>query len=229
MDEVVEPKPGDSNWTEHVLGLLREDEKWNDYPTANGLRRLTELLVGRITDILSTVIQAPTELSSHRATVTVQVNIEAEDGRMSSFSGSADAGEQNAKEPYSKFPVGMADTRAEGRAFRRALRLNVATAEEMPDFGQKKMDGGSDIPFSDDKPQTESSATKYITSGQVKAIDTVASRFNINVSAVAKKKEFDYTALTYEQAKDILKELQSLQDKVPDDLVGFNSEWSSEF
>jgi len=220
-------KPGDVGWTSHVMALLNDDEKYDKYPLANGLRRLTELLIGDIVGVTSQVVEAPTAMNGHRATVTVELHIE-NGNRTFVYAGSADAWTENCSPPYDKFPVAMAESRAEGRALRRALKVNVATAEEMREFGSVPSTNdkpGADIVFSDDT--KEDSGPKPMTSGQVKAIDTVASRADIDVNKVLEKKEYRIETLTFEQAKDILKELQVLQSKVDEAFKGFNPNWST--
>jgi hypothetical protein len=212
------PELGSPEWTEYVLSLLRDDEKYDEYPTVNGLRRLTNLLVGRITGINSELVQQTCE--DNGFTAVVKTDVQTENGLY--YSALADANPNNCNPPYSKFLAAMAEARAEGRVFRRMLSLNIACAEEMPDFGQKKIDSG-DIPFSDDMVEVKE---VRVNPAQLKAIDVVASRFNISVLQVLEKKGFELASLTFSGAQEVLKELQSLQKEVPVELQGYNKNWS---
>ena len=62
--------PNDLEWTDHVLGLLSDDEKIAGNPTTDGLRRIFELALDCvITSSDSTVVQSPDVSNEKRATV----------------------------------------------------------------------------------------------------------------------------------------------------------------
>lgn len=137
--EVVTPKVGDIGWTPYVLGLLREDEVVEGCPKVDGLRRVIEIALGKVVTSKSKVVSTFAGNGNNLVSV-VEHELEIRIGDCQKgnytylrYSGCADAGDHNTKSPYNKYATAMAETRAEGRALRKALRLNVAVAEEMED------------------------------------------------------------------------------------------------
>ena len=55
------PNMSSPEWSDYVLGHFEEDELWEGHPTASGLRRVTELLMGPITQNDITILVSPTE------------------------------------------------------------------------------------------------------------------------------------------------------------------------
>lgn len=128
LDETQTLSLGDIGWTEYVLSLFADDEKINNSPTVDGLRRVATKLIG-LYGIESHVVQTPDPINNGRATVTVNVHTNA-----GVYSGSADVFTKNTEFEYAVHPVATAETRAEGRALRKALRLKkVLAAEEIVD------------------------------------------------------------------------------------------------
>jgi hypothetical protein len=124
--------PDDEGWQDYVLSQLREnefvlgDDGTTRRPRINGLRRLTEKLVGKIYQSESRVIKAPTK---DDMTATVEHAVTFENRTITEC---ADVSLFNADDEYARFPVAVASTRAEGRALRKALYLySVVTAEEV--------------------------------------------------------------------------------------------------
>ena len=71
---VVEDKktvtPNDLEWTDHVLGLLTDDEKISGNPTTDGLRRVFEIALNcTVITAESSVVQSPSVENERRATV----------------------------------------------------------------------------------------------------------------------------------------------------------------
>lgn len=120
------PKPTDPEWTDFVMKHFKDNELDNGAPKADSLRRVAELLLG-VFDIDTHVVQVP-DLDG-RATVVVRLRFH-DTGRM--VSGAADVSSVNTAKEFAVHAVATAETRAEGRALRKALRLNkVLTAEEL--------------------------------------------------------------------------------------------------
>lgn len=122
---------------EKLLDKLTDKEKVNGHPTVNGLRRIINDYVGWITKNTSQVVQCPTPENKNRATVVAEISILFHSGMEITVSGCADVWEGNTPTPFSKHPVATAESRAEGRAYRKALNLDVTTAEEMGTFTEE--------------------------------------------------------------------------------------------
>lgn len=124
-------------WQKDVLALLDKDELIENYPSTDGLSRLTRLIFGEYSSYID-VAKAPTH-GDRSATVVVRVIID--NNTMSTYSGAADVYEFNTKSPYNKHPVATAETKALGRALKKLLGLKVHTHEEMMDdeFSYEKL------------------------------------------------------------------------------------------
>ncbi len=125
--------PTDSDWTEYVLSLLTPDELSPEgRPTCDGLRRVAEICLGDIVRSEVNVVQGP--CSTNNMTAVVEFTLEylcKHNSMLVCFTASADVNEKNCDPRFAVFATATAETRAEGRALRKALRLRrVLTAEE---------------------------------------------------------------------------------------------------
>ena len=127
------PRPQDPDWTDYILGQLEKDEKYEEYPKLDGLKRLLQKEIGEIRRSESNLVAAPSFDNMH--TYIVQHTIEVDSGGITlQYSALAEANPMNLSPPYDKYPASIASTRAYGRAVRDALKLkNVVAAEEVDD------------------------------------------------------------------------------------------------
>lgn len=218
------PSPNDIEWTDYVLSLLSDDEKIAGNPTTDGLRRVFEIALDcTITASSSAVVQTPDISNEKRATVVHSLTfVLNRDGgidnhlNIRSVSGAADVYWGNCDKIYRNHPVAVAETRAEGRALRRGLKLRkVVAAEEL----------AKDI---EDHPDHDS-VTK-ITNNQLNFIDVIAKRLNINVSKLLDKLAIDKQNvynISHENAVNIIRSLTEFQqlNSVSDDILGYESSW----
>ena len=214
VEEVVEETeniigPRDKGWTQYVLSQLEKDEMIDGNPTTDGLLRLAEDYLGSIESIIPVVIQAPHVDNNNRATVQVTVTFSENE----QYGGVADVCRENTDSPYHLHPTATAETRALGRALRRALRLKkIITAEE--NAGIINEVTGDDT---------------RITNVQIKMIDNQASTKNINILNVLKQMNIPYTnvtTLSYSEAQDICRTLNGYKkESVPDTLLGYDANW----
>lgn len=219
------PKITDLEWTDYVLSLLSDDEKLMGNPTTDGLRRIFEIAMNaRIISSTSNVIQCPTPDNEKRATVchslTFRLNpesIDSEGLNTLTVDGSADVYWGNCDKIFRNHPVAVAETRAEGRALRRALRLRkVVAAEEI----------AKDI---EDHPD-ESSVSK-ISNNQINFIDVMSQRLNINVVKLLENnniKTDNIYDILHENAVDIIRLLSKYQQNltdIPENITGYSKDW----
>jgi len=120
-----------------IMDLFDESELVNGNPTVHGLRRISSLKFGNIENYFSKVEQVPNMENNYRATVSV--NLQFSNGFVTA--GAADAGTDNAPDPYSRHPVALAETRAESRALRRALNIIKPSHEEADGFTNTNVHG----------------------------------------------------------------------------------------
>jgi hypothetical protein len=221
------PKISDLNWTDYVLSLLSDDEKIAGNPTTDGLRRIFEIALNcRLISSTSNVAQSPDPNNEKRATVVHSLTYilnndhtsqHSNDLNIVSVDGAADVYWGNCDKVYRNHPVAVAETRAEGRALRRALRLRkVVAAEEI----------AKDI---DDHPDQNS--VNKISNQQINFIDVLAQRLNINVNKLLEKhniKNDNIYALTHESAVDIIRMLSKYQQnisEISENIMGYSNEW----
>jgi len=218
------PTINDLNWTEYVLSLLSDDEKIKGNPTTDGLRRIFEIALNcTVIGAESDVVQTPSPDNEKRATVSHKLTFvlndpsAPEESKYRSVSGAADVYWGNCDKVYRNHPVAVAETRAEGRALRRALRLRkVIAAEEMVE----------DI---DDHPDANS--VNKITNNQINFIDVIAQRINIDVKKMLKLNNLDSENiynLQHEDAVNIIRLLsryQQIVSDIPENILGYSSEW----
>lgn len=218
------PTPNDLEWTDHVLSLLSEDEKIAGNPTTDGLRRIFETALDCVvTSAESQVVQSPSPENEKRATVIHHLTyiLNKPGGydnilNTRSVSGAADVYWGNCDKVYRNHPVAVAETRAEGRALRRALKLRkVVAAEEL----------AKDI---EDHPDHDT-VTK-ITNNQLNFMDVLAKRLDINMVKLLEKLALPTDNLyniSYTDAVNIVTQLTQYQQQnnVSEDILGYESNW----
>jgi hypothetical protein len=225
VEEKVKPNIHDIEWTDYVLGMLSEDEKIKGNPTTDGLRRILEIALDcRLIESKSTVVQSPSPENEKRATVThtlvLYLNSPSNDTKDLNkliVDGSADVYWGNCDKVYRNHPVAVAETRAEGRALKRALRLRkVVAAEEL----------AGEI---EDHPDANS--VDKITNNQINFIDVISKRLNINVIKLLETNNLnsnDLYSLHHDKAVDIIRLLSKYQtnmSEIPENILGYSNEW----
>lgn len=214
--------PNQLEWTDHVLALLNDDEKINGNPTTDGLRRIFETVLNcTIIDAHPTVVQSPDLANERRATVVYTMNYVLNDESVPenlknrSVSAAADVYWGNCDKIFRNHPVAVAETRAEGRALRKGLRLRkVVTADEI---AKEVVDHDQDN-------------TNTINHSQLNFFDVFGKRLNINI-----KKLLDHLAInsgniyniSYDDAVKTITTLSGYQQNnaVPQELLGYDPNW----
>lgn len=132
-------KPSDKEWTDYILSLLDDKKEMeNGNPRTDGLRRVTYLIFGDFNNI-TTVVASPCLENNYRASVVSSISFH-KSGK--NVDGCADVYSGNTDVKFAKHALATAETRAEGRAFRKALFLTkVLSAEEANDAGQDEPTG----------------------------------------------------------------------------------------
>lgn len=216
--------PNDIEWTDHVLSLLSDDEKIAGNPTTDGLRRIFETALNCVViSAESSVVQSPSPDNEKRATVVHHLTyiLNKSSGydnilNTRSVSGAADVYWGNCDKIYRNHPVAVAETRAEGRALRRALKLRkVVAAEEL----------AKDI---EDHPDHDT-VTK-ITNNQLNFMDVLAKRLDINMTKLLTKLALPVDNLyniSYTDAVNVVTQLTQYQQQnnVSEDILGYDSTW----
>lgn len=219
------PLISDIEWTDYVLSLLSDDEKIKGNPTTDGLRRIFETALNcRVLSSNTKVVQSPDLNNEKRATVvhsiTYHLNLGSSDKiglNTISVDGAADVYWGNCDKIYRNHPVAVAETRAEGRALRRALRLRkVLAAEEVTENVE-------------DHPDADT--VSKISNNQINFIDVIAKRLNINVSSLLEQNGWvnkNIYEMGHEDAVGIIRLLSKYQQNIsdiPSDIMGYSNEW----
>lgn len=211
-------------WNDYVLGLLSDDEKIDGNPTTDGLRRIFEIALNcTVVESVSSVVQSPDLNNEKRATVVHTIGFVLNDKGLDgsnlkkTVSGAADVYWGNCDKIYRNHPVAVAETRAEGRALRRGLKLRkVVAAEELSKEIEDNPDGDT---------------IGKISHNQMNFIDVMAKRLNINVQKLLIDLSIDATtinSISHENAVVAIRELSKYQqniDNIPTSLAGYDSEW----
>lgn len=215
--------PNDLEWTDYVLSLLSEDEKIAGNPTTDGLRRVFEIALDcTVISAQSSVVQSPSPENEKRATVVHHLTYvlnntpDCSPTKQRVVSGAADVYWGNCDKVYRNHPVAVAETRAEGRALRRALKLRkVVAAEEI----------AKDI---EDHPDHDT-VTK-ITNNQINFIDVLGKRLDVNIIKLVESLALNSSNIYnigYEEAVNVVRTLTTYQqaNSVPQELMGYSSDW----
>lgn len=216
--------PHSIDWTEHVLSMLTDDEIISGNPTTDGLRRIFELVLNcEVIESTASVVQAPSPENEKRATVVYTITYIVKDDnvrddcRTKTISGAADVYWGNCDKVYRNHPVAVAETRAEGRALRRALRLRkVVAAEEI----------AKDI---DDHPDANS--VSRISNNQINFIDVISKRLDVNPIKVFNELAIDSSNVYNISHEDGVKTIHTLSGyqtnigSIPEQIKGYDPNW----
>lgn len=192
------PKYHQPEWHDYVMAqFVKEelDDKGN--PKVDGLRRITELLLGEIVSSRPVTAAITNEVASVNWELTIawRADIEeyldickTEPFPYRTFGAFVDACPANTTAPYSKFLSSIADTRAEAKTLRRALRLRVIAAEEAETFVGMDTSGNgvSDGSYKESDPASE---------GQKIQIKVLCERLGVDLSKLCTKELKKETAL----------------------------------
>lgn len=219
------PSISDLEWTDYVLSLLSDDEKIKGNPTTDGLRRIFETALNcRVLASNTKVVQSPDLNNEKRATVVHSITYHLNTGSTDKIGlntvcvdGAADVYWGNCDKIYRNHPVAVAETRAEGRALRRALRLRkVLAAEEVAESVE-------------DHPDADT--VSKISNNQINFIDVIAKRLNINVSNLLEQNGWvnkNIYEMGHEDAVGIIRVLSKYQQNIsdiPSGILGYSNEW----
>lgn len=222
------PLKHEPGWKDYILTQFLDSEMEGGNPTVAGLRRVTEKVLGSIIGGHPDVKQCPSIDNNQRATVIYTITIRGIDGVMT-FGGAADASMSNIDDKmFQRYPVAMAETRAESRAYRHALGLyGICAAEEIDnnpavttEFKAVQTNGEEGIT------QTQVSLMNIMCGNTARGLDINVDKF----ASAEEKKEVRMIDITSERAKELLKKLSSFQaDKtqIPETIKGFDKAWSN--
>ena len=214
------PKEHDPEWSEYLLDQLSDNELINGAPTVDGLRRITEKCFGEIIGSRSEIIDTPTAQNNQRCTIKHTLTI-AKYGTAHSIvvDGCVDVLYHKTPYPFKDHLIATADTRAEGKALRRALKIRVVTAEELQNEDE----------------QEALSSDELVNDQQILAINQLCKRLDISVVPLVTgeyKKTKTITELRNLEARLLISKLSEFQrtpDDIPKTYIGYNENWKTNF
>jgi hypothetical protein len=208
----------DPEWSEYVLDQMHDSELKQGNPTVDGLRRVTERVYGEIVSSTSEIFNYDT--SRGVCTVKHSLAIQKYDtDAIITVDGCVDVKFQNIPHPFNQHLVSTADTRAEGKALRRALKLRVVTAEEVQQTSEDDV----------------LAAQENITDQQILAINQMCKRLDVNLIEGVKSvcpnanSVRDSSNLQGRMLLSTLSEHQRSPASIPENLKGYDSEWRETF
>jgi hypothetical protein len=228
-DEIVTegPSPTDVEWNDYVLSLFDEGEMYDGRPLCAGLRRVAELLIGRIVVSRPTQVFAP-QSGDEIGRATVIWEIVFEDGSI--FSDVADCWEGNTDDTFCVFNTATAATRAEGRALRKALRLKTVAAEEMTKKNTASIVRSISQTKAMEATEGEYNDSDRMTDKQENFIDVKCSSLDINVVEFMKE-VFNVNVkrkVSKGHASEAIQKLNAYQQEknlILDSIKGYQSNW----
>lgn len=210
-------------WNDYVMSQFEENELIEGMPLAAGLRRVAELLCGRIVFSGPTQVFPPQNENSHgRATVVWKVEF---DNGMC-FCDVADCWEGNTDDTFCAFAVATAATRAEARALRKALRIRSVSAEEVT----KKNTAAIVRNAVKETSEGEYDDSSRMTDPQSNFISVKCKQLNINPVSFFKEifnlsTTRKITKRSASDAIDKLNEFQRNSDEIPESIKGYVEDW----
>lgn len=211
------PTPADPGWSDYVLSHFVEGEMDREgSPSTDACRRVVNKLLGPIVCVEPKIVQVPEASNGYRAAALVSVTIafDGDRGDLRTYGDGSDVYPGNTDELFARHAVATAITKAEGRAYRKALMLRkVITAEEKTSVSV-----------------TECGLDRYITDGQLRAIDKTCRDVGVNVKKFlhACKITGSHSLIKYEKAIELLEGASRLlqnPDKIPVEIKGYDPAW----
>ena len=214
-------------WHNYAMTLFDEGELVDGHPLVAGLRRVSELVLGRI--VFSGPTQVfPVQRDDHHGRATVVFTVKFENG--STYSEVADSWEGNTDDMFCAYAVAIASTRAEARALRKALKIKGVAAEELTKKDTAKI--VREISNSTAASDGDFDNQSRMSDAQLNFIDIKCKQLNVD-GAKLLKDEFNSTLdkkITKKIASDVIDKLNDFQrDKtaIPEGLIGYQQEWRS--
>ena len=215
------PSDADAEWSEYLLDQLGDHELINGAPTVDGLRRITEKCFGEIIESRSTIVEAPSGVNGLRCTICHTLTIVKHRRlRTVKVDGCVDVLHSKTPYPFKDHLVATADTRAEGKALRRALKIRVITAEELQSESEEEV----------------LVSEEAINDQQILAINQLCKRLDVSVEGLVKMKcqaAENINSINNLEARLLISQLSEFQRK-PDSIEnenvsGYDENWKDNF
>ena len=220
-EEPKVPQIDSPEWTGYVLSLLYKDEQANDLPKAVGLRRVARVVLPSKVKYQKTEV-----IVAQREYAVVKVTLILDDDSMVESVAECHSGNTDGNE-FIQSAVATAETKAEARAYKRLLRLNILTADEHSRIA------GNSVPSP--KMTATEVAKDCATPNQMVFMEVLCrDRLKISVNHAILHilgVNNDIQSITNAQASTVLETLDQWtrdKSKMPEDLPKFIQDWRTQ-
>lgn len=213
------PQEYDPEWSEYLLDQLSDHELINGAPTVDGLRRITEKCFGEIVQSSTDIVETPTAQNNQRCTIRHTLHIvKYSSNHNITVDGCVDVLYHKTPYPFKDHLVATADTRAEGKALRRALKIRVVTAEELQNEDE-------DDALSSDE---------LVNDQQILALNQLCKRLDISIMSfvTGEYKVKEINALRNLEGRLLISKLSEFQrtpQDIPKSYIGYDDNWKTNF
>ena len=218
-DKPRRPHEYDPGWSEYILDNMSDSELIQGAPTVDGLRRATEKCFGEILQSKSEIVEVPTR-QNNKCTIKHSLTIRKySTDSIIEVDGCVDVLYDKIPYPFNTHLVATADTRAEGKALRRALKIRVVTAEELQNQDE------------DDVMASEEGMNDQ----QILALNQMCKRLDISVTNFVKaqyNKVKVINDVSNMEARVLIAQLSGFQRKpksIDKKIKGYDDNWKSDF
>jgi len=201
----------DPGWSEFLIDNLADHELYEGSPKVDGLRRVTQKFLGHIVESQSELIQSPNTENHYTCIVKHTLVIDRHDSKGTvKVNGIVDVKRDSMPPALKEKVVATADTNAESKALRRALKIAYVTSEEL-----QSADDAEDL-----------SNQEMANDQQMMAINTLCKRMDVSVvSAIGDKDPKDLTNLEARVVLGNLSRYQRNTDDVPEEWNTYEENW----
>lgn len=207
-------KYGSEEWEQHVMSQFLPSELYNgEYPTLNGMRRVTINTLGKVISSKPTMI---TNQLPGAASCIYELVVDSFIGILS-IGASADATQENISGIYNIYPTAIAESRAEARAYRKLLMLSTVSAEEV-----KGNESSFNSVIQSGVIQTDGNFDEKapMSSQQEKLLKTKTSKLGINLEKLLVYMKINPDNITKQDCINIFNEINKFQsnESIPEEV-----------
>ena len=218
-DKPRRPHEYDPGWSEYILDNMSDNELIQGAPTVDGLRRATEKCFGEILQSKSEIVEVPTR-QNNKCTIKHSLTIRKySTDSIIEVDGCVDVLYDRIPYPFNTHLVATADTRAEGKALRRALKIRVVTAEELQNQDEDEV----------------MASEEGMNDQQILALNQMCKRLDISVTNFVKaqyNKVKVINDVSNMEARVLIAQLSGFQRKpksIDKKIKGYDDNWKSDF
>ena len=207
LQSTIGIKYASKEWNDYIIGMLDDSEQVDGYPKVNGLARVVNILGDVISSKPTQVIVTHGDMRSVTVAYEIQIEWKLDTPvgfgnlgyvpQIRTFGAVADCNE-DLNNTFLKHAAAIAETKAYGRALRKALGLTIIAAEEMLSGSSEEM--------------PKAKASSNISTPLQATIKAKASSLNLDLAQIMKDEGYGpLPELTMEEGRALFTHLNSFQ------------------